>query len=437
MKRLFLTITLILWASTAGAIDPGFWAAVTSGGGAGPSLPAPSNLIAQFSADSLTPQTDGTKISAGWVDSVNGIVAAQTTDANRPTYLNSGIGGKPAVVFAGTQWMPIATPGVINTAINSGKYTIVMAISNTASSSYGTVFGTGAGGNFQGYMANGTRVGRYDATATRKMAPLAASGFTVFGATSTTPYSIGAGTGLERIYIQGGCVASNTAPGPTTSSTYAIGSLNAAGNSSFNFKGRVYEVLVWDRALSPTEMYQVQGYLSDKYSQATPWSSGNSIVVYDGDSQTANVGTDDLALGYPYQSAQALGLNYGQWTMMGVGGITLPNNTVKISEFSGIATVTGKRLVSAFFEYYNSRDLSGAAHYSAMQDYITAILMAFSIRNSRNGDGPRIWLDCIFNDCFARIHVQSVSHNSRLIISPRKSQVRSFRECRTKQNNTD
>lgn len=346
--------------------------------GSGVQLPALGNLVANWKADSLA-LTDGAAV-ATWTDSISGIVASQGTGANQPTFKASSLGGKPAVVCAGSHWLPIATPGAIDTAITSGNYTIIVAVDNIAAQTNGTVFGASAGGNSQLYAATGSTVGRYDGGYLNHSVPAtgnaAPATFTTFGATSQKPYplSTGGGTGLERIVVRGGIVGGLITPGPAATSTYAIGSLNAGGNGTFNLKGRIYEILFWNRPLTPAELLQVETYLCTKYSQPIPYQQASYFTVFDGDSQTFNVGATGIQFGYPYLSITALGLGYGQWTNTAIGGITQESMIAKMSgDLAGIPALVGRRTVIAAFEYYNSHLAadSGATMYANAGTYVT------------------------------------------------------------------
>lgn len=343
------------------------------GGASGPALPQLGSLVAHFDASAIPPQTDGTAIST-WTDTVSGIVANQSTGASQPLFKASGINGKQALSFNASRFLPIATPGAIATALTSKINTVIIVAANVQATSNGCMFGASAGGDSQFYFANGTNAGRFNATNTSFAATWGASAsMLVMGVTSTTNQHHGSGSGFSRLYMQGGCVQGFVAPSPVPSSTYAIGAISAAG--TLPFKGDLYDILIYSVELSPADMIRVQIHMANKYGLALPWSGTTGYVVFHGDSITNNVQASTAMTGYPYQSAQSLGLPYGAWSNLAVGGVNQENLILNAAEIAPIPALIGKRVVVAAFEFYNSRLVpdSAATMYSNASTYVSTV----------------------------------------------------------------
>lgn len=358
----------------------GIAAGLSDGGPSGPSLPGLTDLIAKFEADTIV-ATNGASVPS-WTDSVSGIVASQGTGAAQPTYVASGIGGKPALAFNGNQWLPIATPGAIATAKTAGNYTVLFVTSNvTTAHGNGCVFGAGVGGNGWQFTVNGTTLGRYNGGFLKSAVPAvnnaAPAGFTTFGATGQTPYPLSSGPALERIFVRSSVVHSLAAAIVATGDGYAIGSAGSTGTTTFNMIGQCSAVYMWKRALTPVELMLAEVYLCNKYNQPLPWATGN-YVAFAGDSQTTNVGATGVINGYPYRCVTVAALKYGQWQQLGIGGITIENNIASTAvEIKNLAQVLGtsKRIVVPFFEFVNSWTAgdSAATFLQRHQDFDLAV----------------------------------------------------------------
>lgn len=338
---------------------------IGSSAAAAPALPALGNLINDWDAASIA-QGDGTAV-ASWTDSIGGVVAAQGTGANQPSYKTNSLGTNPAVVFGGTHWLPIATPGAMDTQFINGNYTVLFVVDNILATTNGCVFGGGAGGNGFQFPANGSFLGRYNGGYNLSAVPAtgtaAPAGFTTFGCSCEKPSthnSSSPASGYQRVFVRSGIVAPIVTATPVPTAGYAIGSLSSVGTASFNLKGRVYRILVWNRMLTANELVQAEIALCTKYGQAMPWATAPGVVQFPGDSITGNVGLTTVQAGTPWLAAQANSLPYGAWSNLGVGGATLQNIFVNAAEASLIPTLTGKRTVWAAFEYYNSKAVAYA-----------------------------------------------------------------------------
>lgn len=350
----------------------------------GPALPQLAHLRAQWSADSFTPQTDNTAITANWVDSIGGVALAPS--ATQPRYRTAALGGKPGVQFLGTGWFS-GLAASLKAQVDTRTHSVYIFASNIQVRSNAVMFGNGAGGNAFAFFGNGTQVGRGISSNelrgpyTDTVTPISC------GYTSTTlkKYPAASAAGLERQYLNGMCIGSNVAPCPVTSSAdgaFAIGATNSTG--TFPFQGYIYEVLVLDIDLSPAEMVQVETWCRNKYSLALPWASTPRLFHFDGDSHTVGVGgTVNVNNSLPYLNAQSLGLPYGTWSNNGIGGMTLfgmygGDSGAKFTDMAAMVTATGKPARFIASEYYNQVAAGRVSQsFSDFQAYIGLIKSTF------------------------------------------------------------
>ena len=358
-------------------------AALMSSGSSAPVIPAVGNLVARWSASSLPTQatnpvsTDNANV-VSWTDSISGYTASQATSATQPKFRTARLGGQPSVQFTGTQWMSGLMPG-LKTLIDAGTYSLLIIFSNAATKSNASLFGNSVGGNSFTFQATGAVVGRYRGNNVQCQVPYSSTAWMAMGYTSSaTAVYPGAqsGSSLERLYMHGMPVASNTSISPATSSAdgaFGIGCINSVGN--FPLNAEIHEILIWNKVMSSDEMLQAQQWACSFYNQPLPYAGAGYVLIFDGDSLTRGVSSgdsDSIAGSYPYQTAQALGLSYGQWSMQAVGGMTVTGMSSKIGDWSGIGTRTGKPIKIAAFEWFNEHTLSGATVASHMVSYASS-----------------------------------------------------------------
>ncbi len=363
-----------------------------AGGSMGTSLPSTGNIVFNLKADSLA-LADGDAVTT-WTDSTANALTFTGTAQFKTNQMN----GKPCVRFAGTagKYMTATRAGsALNTALQTQITTTMIIGKSVGTNSLGCMFGSNLGGNSYFMVIDGAQgssaIGRYANDASTMVAPAVnAANMFVSASTSTIPYTAGSGTGLEQIYLNGSCVSSNVAPIPLPDqTTFSIGAVsNGALLAAFD----AFDIIVWDKRLTHTEIFQATAYYYEKYNQTKPWAAVSKIVVYDGDSITAGVGAAGTVNTYPYKSAQSLSLSYGQWTNVAVGGITATNMYNKISEWSGIGALLGKSLRVGAFEYYNQRVLSAVQIEAANLAYANAVRaiastkLAWGTSTSHSGD---------------------------------------------------
>jgi hypothetical protein len=348
-------------------VRPGIIAALSSGVAA-TDLPQSARVVARWSADAITPQADNTNL-ASWTDSIGGFAATQATTGRQPKYRTNRMGGKPSVQFGGAALLNVGRPAALVAALDAVvERTIFVVYKTLGATSSGMLF-TAADGAGAGIMivADQSGVGLFNSTV-----PSPGGAFMSYAHACNQPAPLT--TQVYRQVVNGGVVSpSQNMPNGTAGLNIGIGGIVQSDN--FFCNADIYEVIVWDRGLSPGELLQAHKWACDKYGQAYPWAGLSKFTVYDGDSITMGSGSPGSS-SYPYKSAASLGLTYGQWTNIGIGGITAANLTSKAAvDLLPIGTVTGLPLRIAAFEWYNQR----AAHpgpYNNSLAYLAAVRSA-------------------------------------------------------------
>lgn len=345
--------------------------AILAGGGAAPAavLPQLGSIVFKLSADSLV-LSDGAAVSS-WTDSVNGVGATQGTGANQPIFKTNQYGGKPSVRFDGVDdMMTIGRPAALTAAVDSGTYTYICVYKVISAKTNGVAFAAGASGNGIYVLADGSKLGQYGGT--HAWSYPSNAGFNVVGSTSAANALSTSGAYNRRHYLNGGCY------------TIDVGSLRVTGGSSFSLGCEVgntlygnidlFDVIVWDRELTPAEMMQVQMSICDKYSQTYPWAASSTILVLDGNSHTAGTtGDGDVTLRASYITTQSLGLVPGQYTVAAMPGATMAKLLAKSGEWTSIKAVTGKSLKIFSHEYYNSKAVAPATLQATTNSYCSTV----------------------------------------------------------------
>jgi hypothetical protein len=317
-------------------------------------LPLLGNIVSRFSADSMA-LANGANVTT-WTDAVGGIVAG-TTIGTAPTFQTNRLNSKPSVKFTGGG-LSIATPGALRTAIDSQECTVFCVFRNQAASGYGQLIGSHVAGDSFGLFSDGTNVGRLN----RFVIPYAGqSAFSTIGNTSfnTTPNYSNSGD-YQAFYINGCSVFNQSDLMPATGGNAICLGTNAANGAPVN--AEIFDIVVWNKPLTPAQMMQAHMWAADKYAQTYPWAAVAAINTFFGDSITAGVGvsgagTPDVTKTAPWIAAQTLGLTLGQWHNAAVGGIALDNlNVLAPTWVDPIPALTGKNQNIITFEWANQRD---------------------------------------------------------------------------------
>lgn len=365
-----------------------------AGGAALPALPQTAGIVARWSADDITPQSDNTNL-VTWTDSVGAAAATNATGARQPKYRTNVLGGKPAVQFSGGQVLDCGRPTALMAAMDTPSSRTVLVVYKTLGATSNGMPVSAANGGGAGYMlvADQTNVGIFNANAPdpgARFMTLCHTGQVAGGVVAA--YRTAVNGGIVHI----GVVAANTSAG----NTFSIGGINL--NNSFFVNAYIFDVVVWNVGLTPAELFQADNWACAKYGQATVRAGLTKLYVFDGDSETAGAGSASgagaVAGTYPYKVAATMGLIYGQWTNTAIGGITAAQMLTKApSDLSGLVTTVGLPLRVAAWEYYNQKAQTPAFILTAAQNYVayvkalanTKVLWASSTGSSSDPDSTR------------------------------------------------
>ena len=335
-----------------------------------PSLPALDAIVAHYDSAAITPQADGTAL-AQWDDaSGSGAHAAQATGANQPKYRTDGANGRAYVEFAGgtAQWLAIATPGALRTAMDTQNYTVLAVVEAATGAPGANIFGVGAGGSSPSLWAGGTNIGWASSNIAGSTVPHGAgAGYMTLGLISdTTTQAVSAFKQIMRNIFRGAIYNSHTnAASVTNGKTLAIGAGNIDASPTFAFKGRVYRIIVWDRPLTAAELMQAEAYFCWFYGQTHPSVTLGRHLYLDGDSRTAGVGSSALdgTLKLAYKVAAGLGHPLGTYSVYAIGGAKITELIAKGGEIDGAAQALAAldpamahRLI--YEEFFNNRTLA-------------------------------------------------------------------------------
>lgn len=271
--------------------------------------------------------------------------------------------------------MGITSAGILATTIDSQVYTILIAAKTITSSGTDpdSIFAAavaGGGINFQ-YYSNGVTSGRFD-NGQDHSATYAGTSFFSLGSIE--------GGGLptfntDQWMLNGTSYFSTGNNVPTTNGhPFSLGGLSDNTN---DWNGDIFEVLVWNVALTPAQYMQAEKWLCDKYGQPYPWAGMAKFPVFWGDSFTAGVGATGTAQGSiaantpAYLTAQSLGLTYGQYQALGIGGISTTQMTAMTPTYiNPIAAQFGGKIGVITWEWANDETATttdGAAFLAALK----------------------------------------------------------------------
>jgi hypothetical protein len=340
----------------------------SSGGAASTPLPLLGNIVFNLSADTLA-LADNDPVSS-WVDSVNGATAVQASGSLQPLFKTNQQGGKPCVRFDGTDdIMTLGRPAALTAAIDSQNYTYIVVYKVVSAKSLGGVFAGGSGGSGIYVLGDGTSLGQYG-DGNSWVYPSSGATMNMVGGSSTTSSSGASQAVNSRYFLNGGIFSSHNGSGKVTGgSGFGIGC--EVGNTLYS-NCDVFDIIVWDAELTPTQIMQAQISLCDKYSLAYPWASAGYILATEGDSITANIINIPVTDRVPYKMAQSLSLVPGTYTMVAIPGMQMRNIATKSAEWTGIASLTGLPVKSTLGEFYNERSTAPAT----LQTYTNAACAA-------------------------------------------------------------
>ena len=230
-------------------------------------------LKAWYKADSGVTQ-DGSGNVTQWVDQSGNYTATQSNSGNEPTYVASDLNGEPALRFNGSQWL--SNGGTMGTGADADMTIITVAMSANPSALQSSLCIGGGGSNQNrglGYNSSQEEFEYGGASALGAAAP-PPSNWVMEAA--TTNASLNAVT-----FYQNGTQSSITALSGLAAVTPGV-MVGGASDRSSPWQGDIAEVLVYDHALSASEMQEVTQYISDKYGiydQYATWPSSYTLPM--------------------------------------------------------------------------------------------------------------------------------------------------------------
>ena len=207
-------------------------------------FPNINGLLAWWKVDSLTPVADGTQV-AGLADqsvNANHFYTSVGGHGALPLYYNNVQNGKPALRFNSTGTTCLAMTNALSTI-----RTVFWVVSrNAAGTGYMSLFGLTT--DTDHFLGDGPTC--------------------LWDAYYTSPYVKNGTTKFNGTTINGLVVPAPTTP--TIISLVSTGSLPAVRFSrpsgyQRSWKGDMFEIIVYDRALTADEVHKVEQYLSQKY----------------------------------------------------------------------------------------------------------------------------------------------------------------------------
>ncbi len=314
-------------------------------------LPQAAAIIARWSADDIPAQADNSAL-AGWTDSVGALAATQATPAAQPKYRTGGAGGKPYVLFGGAQVLDAGASNAVATACQSGINTSFVVYRNAQATSFGFLF-TASSSTGYNLQANLTTAGLYGSGLQR--VPYTGTGLSTIGYSAGKP-----DTTVGRVFINGTCINNQGVVKSTAGHAVCIGGSTAT--PSTDAKAEIYDVIVWNRALSASEMMQLEKWARDRYAAPYPW-AGQPFRVFHGDSLTNGLAASAPLNSYPARVAAINGWPFGTWTNLGHVGAAVTSgsyvlDTEALSDVDPIQGIVGVPVHLAFFEWYNQRNQS-------------------------------------------------------------------------------
>jgi hypothetical protein len=383
--KLVINAWFLLWSISTACAQNSF------AGNLGTQLPLRSSIVAEFNATSIMGVANGATFNS-WTDAVNGIVASQSKSGQYPIYRADRLKGLASVEFDGSADLCLPSSNAAQAAIDSRSYTIFIVFRTLGPSSTGALIGAATGCcNEFWYYADGTSVGEYNVFTGIPYS--GQSSFSTLGGTAfaSGTYSSGQNGALQIIYVNGGAVMTSaiTPPG-TGGNRICIG----VTNTSYYAKAEIFDIVIWRGPLTPPQYKLAQMWADDRYGQSHPWAGISAYNVFFGDSITAGVGVTSPAQTGPYLAAHTLGLLYGQWDNIAIGGITTSDmNKLAPTWVDPIPTTISRKINLVGFEWFNEnsafappKPFNDAQIYLQSRKLVSNVRTVWGTSTSYNGD---------------------------------------------------
>lgn len=388
----------------------------------GPQLPRQDILLDLWDTSSITPVADGTPVTS-WVGSVNGTVATQSSGPARPFYYANQYGGKAALRFPNTAWLTIGRPAAFVAAMAAQMITQFIVFKSLGSADFGVLISNGHddGGSF--VYADGTICGRFFGGLDDQIPHAAQNQLGAIGLSVNKDFTGGSGNGIERFSINGGTITQASGLSPALGPT---GNFSIGGDANGNFKANadICAVGMWAGPLTPTDLLLCMKWACYRFGITPPWSALNAFTIYDGNSLDLGIGVNLVSDAPAFKSALALGLVYGQWSNVSIGGIRPdgPNGMTALapSQVINVPDAIGKPIRVFALEWWNQ---SGAdpgprnnsiAYLTAIRSSLCKACWGTSMSNVNDPDPNRAAYDAWFEangltvaDAIANVHLNA------------------------------
>lgn len=186
-----------------------------------------------------------------WSDkSPSSLGIGQETETDQPNYSETGLNGRPTIVFSGTEWFE-----PVSLALPSFSVMMVESTSqNSAASYYPIGFTAGATGISVGGTASSQKVDLFNGTT---------SLLTPQNSVLNAPAIVFAGSGGagRQVSING-----NTPTTDASSQSVSQVSIGRRGDASAPFFGAISEIVMTNNLLSTAARQRLEGYLAWKWS---------------------------------------------------------------------------------------------------------------------------------------------------------------------------
>jgi uncharacterized repeat protein (TIGR01451 family) len=220
---------------------------------------AVNNLTAWYDASNSATITGTTSVSQ-WLDgSGKGNTLSQSTGSAQPSL--STISGNQAIVFGGAQYFISSTTNTFATGSNPSSIFVVADYTGGSTDNQRVVvdYGTTAAGSDRSVRKVNGSMAAYASLSCGPDIDSASS----WASTPTLVYT-SFGSSATSINVNGGTFASgNCVPTTTASTSLYVGQKTALGG--FYWVGPVYEIVIYNSALSTAERQFIEGYLACKW----------------------------------------------------------------------------------------------------------------------------------------------------------------------------
>jgi hypothetical protein len=216
-------------------------------------------LVSWFKADSGV-ATTGTAVSS-WTDSAIGTIAqASSNNSTSPTYITREATGEPGVRFSGTTWLN--SPNSLSLA-TAADMTLVTVVSSSDPSAPEDSISLGQPGNNTTLRALGYGNGlQYFTTWGDDAEGIAAPQANLFNIEAVTLNS----ARTAATFYRNGAISAGPVNLPSAAGTVTSGvTVGGAGPNNTLWQGDISEILVYDHALTTSDMATVTTYLAKKY----------------------------------------------------------------------------------------------------------------------------------------------------------------------------